>query len=62
MSKKSYVELQRELAEILARFERSEHEDVDVLLKDYETGAAIIAELEAYLKHAEVTIKKVKKV
>jgi exonuclease VII small subunit len=61
MSKKSYTELQKELDQILDTFERSEHEDVDALLKDYEKGSKIIVELEEYLKNAELTLKKIKK-
>ncbi|MCA9324299.1 exodeoxyribonuclease VII small subunit [Candidatus Saccharibacteria bacterium] len=59
--KKSYTQAQAELQEVLERFERSAHEDVDQLLADYDKGMKLIAELEAHLKDAELTLKKMQK-
>ncbi len=53
--------MQAELDEILEAFEHSTHEDVDTLLADYKKGTELIAQLEEYLKTAEVTLKKYKK-
>lgn len=58
--KKSYKQLQQELSEILEAFEQSAHEDVDIMLADYEKGMAIIKEIEATLEHAEIKLKKMK--
>lgn len=60
MSTKSFKQQQSELDEILSRFEHSEHEDVDELLKDYEKAMKLIESLDNYLKKAEISIKKIK--
>lgn len=57
---KTYKQLQDELQVILDRFEHATHEDVDALLKDYEAGKLLIAQLEKQLEQAELTLKKVK--
>jgi exonuclease VII small subunit len=57
---KTYKELQEELEIILDKFEHSAHEDVDELLKDYDAGKQLIAELEKQLQQAELTLKKAK--
>lgn len=55
---KTYAAIRAELDEIIERFERSAHTDVDELLKDYEKGKTLLAELEAMLDSAELKIKK----
>ena len=55
---KTYAQLRAELDEVIERFERSEHADVDELLKDYEVGKSLIKELETLLDSAELKIKK----
>ncbi len=59
-AQKTYKQLQADLQEILYKFENATHEDVDALLKDYETGKHLIAALEKQLQQAELTLKKVK--
>ena len=55
---KTYAAIRAELDEVIERFERSAHTDVDELLKDYEKGKTLLAELEAMLDSAELKIKK----
>lgn len=58
--KKSYKQLQEELSKILDTFEQSSHDDVDMMLADYEKGMAIIKEIETMLEKAELKLKKIK--
>ncbi len=57
-NQKPYAQLRTELDEVIERFERSEHVDVDELLKDYEKGKALLKDLETMLDSAELKIKK----
>lgn len=57
-SKKSYKELNEELAEIMAWFE-SEQVDLDQAVAKYEQANKLLAEMESYLKTAENKIKKI---
>ncbi|HXE10465.1 MAG TPA: exodeoxyribonuclease VII small subunit [Verrucomicrobiae bacterium] len=56
-SKKSYQELEAELRDIIAWFE-SDSFDVDQALVRYKRGLELLGELEAYLKTAENTVRK----
>lgn len=56
----SYSELKQELDEVLQAFESSTHEDVDDMLKDYEKAMELIKQLEAQLKSAQLSLKKIK--
>lgn len=57
--KTDYKALNRELDELLAKLQDDEL-DVDEAVTLYERGIAITSELEAYLKHAENTVAKIK--
>lgn len=57
-SKKSYKELNEQLAEIMAWFE-SEQVDLDQAVAKYEQATKLLAEMESYLKTAENKIKKI---
>ncbi len=57
-TQKTYKQLQDELQLLMDKFERSVHEDVDELLKDYDAGKKLIAELEKHLQQAELKLKK----
>ena len=52
-----YAELQEELDTILAELQRTDI-DVDEALKKYQRGQELIGQLEAYLKTAENTVKR----
>jgi len=56
--KKSYQELNEQLAEIMAWFE-SEEVDLDQAVTKYEQATKLLAEMEDYLKSAENKIKKI---
>lgn len=58
MKEKKFSELERELSEVTARIERSEYEELDEMLADYETGKNLIAELEKRLETAKNSIRK----
>jgi len=58
-SKQSFKSLQAELDEVLARLQ-DPATDVDEALKLHERGQVVIKELEAYLKHAQNSIRVVK--
>ncbi len=60
MVKKTYQELKIELDEIMTRLQAGEL-GVDESTKLYELGMKIVSELEARLKSAENTVKKIKK-
>lgn len=57
---KSYKQLEAELTAIVDKVEQASYEDLDELLKDYDTGIALVQQLEKKLKSAKNTIKKVK--
>jgi len=57
-SKKSYRELNEELAEIMAWFE-SEEVDLDQAVAKYEQATKLLAEMQTYLKSAENKVKKI---
>lgn len=61
MNKKSFAELERELAEVMERIERAEYDELDNLLTDYDSGKKIIEELEKRLQTAKNSISKIKK-
>lgn len=54
-----YQALQSELDDILVELQR-ETSDVDLALKQYARGLAIIKQLEDYLKTAENTVRELK--
>lgn len=58
---KSYRQLEEELEEILERVEHVNYDELDDLLKDYDAGKKLIAQLEERLKTAKNSIKKVSK-
>lgn len=60
MDKKSYKELEEELHEVMQRVEGARYDDIDALLKDYETGKTLIEALESHLERAKNTILKAK--
>ena len=57
---KSTIELQAELDELLLWFE-SDQIDIDEAVKKYEHGLKLVSDLQARLKSAENTIKKISK-
>lgn len=59
MTNKSYADLKTELDEVMVKLQDSEL-DIDEATKLYERGVKLVAELEKYLKQAEVKIEKVK--
>lgn len=59
MKNKRYKELEGELSIILDRIDRSEHDDLQDLLDDFESGQTIISELEKRLKAAELKVTKI---
>lgn len=59
MVNKSYRDLKTELDEVMAKLQDSEL-DIDEATKLHEKGVGLVAELEKYLKQAEVKIEKVK--
>lgn len=56
---KTYKELKSELDEIMQWFE-SDDVDVDKAIVKYEQGIKLVKELEAYLKTAENSVKKIR--
>jgi exodeoxyribonuclease VII small subunit len=58
-SGKDYAALSDELAQILDDLQREDN-GIEDALKQYERGLVIIAELEAYLEHAENTVHELK--
>jgi exodeoxyribonuclease VII small subunit len=58
-STKSYKELEEELSDVLERVESQSYDELDSLLKDYEKGMKLIAELQVKLETAKNSIKKV---
>jgi exodeoxyribonuclease VII small subunit len=59
MSKEqSYKELEAELHELLDRVEHQSYDELDDLLKDYDTGMKLIASLQEKLETAKNTVKK----
>ena len=57
--KKTYAQLESELSDVMHRIESADYEDLDQLLKDYDSGTAIINELEKKLKSAKTKITQV---
>ena len=58
--KKSFKTLESELDSIMERIETASYEELDDLLKDYEAGKKLIAELEKRLETAKNKITKAK--
>jgi exonuclease VII small subunit len=58
---KTYRELEDELSVILERVENASYDELDGLLKDYNTGIEIVGQLEKKLEAAKNTIKKAAK-
>jgi exodeoxyribonuclease VII small subunit len=58
---KSYKEIEAELHEVLNRVEHENYEDLDNLLKDYDTGMKLITVLQEKLETAKNSIKKAPK-
>lgn len=57
-AKKSYRQLNEELAEIMAWFE-SEQVDLDQAVAKYEQAVALITQMEEYLRLSQNKIKKI---
>jgi exodeoxyribonuclease VII small subunit len=55
----SYKEIELELQEVLSRVEHDSYEELDDLLKDYDKGMNLIAQLQEKLEKAKNSIKKV---
>lgn len=55
----NYKALQQELDTIVGNLQQNDL-DIEVAIKDYERGMAIVKELETYLEKAENTITKLK--
>lgn len=60
-TKRTYVQIKKELDEVLYSFESSSHADVDEMLVDYEKASNLIKELQVYLDTAEKTLVKLNK-
>lgn len=58
MATKSFKRLEQELNEILERVEHGSYDQLDELLKDYEAGSKILAQMEKQLETAKNTITK----
>ena len=58
--KKSFKMLENELDSIMERIETASYDELDDLLKDYEAGKKLIAELEKRLETAKNKITKAK--
>lgn len=58
---KTYRQLEEELQTVLGRVEGASYDELDDLLKDYDSGMKVIAELQKKLDTAKNTIKKAKK-
>jgi len=58
---KSYKQIEKELHEVLDRVEHESYEELDNLLKDYDLGMKLIAQLQNKLESAKNSIKKVAK-
>lgn len=56
----SYKQLEEELHELLDRIEHDSYDELDNLLKDYDKGMKLIADLQAKLEKAKNSVKKVK--
>ena len=56
--KKSFKELEQELDAVLERVESASYDELDDLLKDYDTGKKLIDQLEEKLTTAKNSIKK----
>jgi len=56
----SYKDLEAELHELLDRIEHDSYDELDNLLKDYDKGMKLIADLQAKLEKAKNSVKKVK--
>jgi exodeoxyribonuclease VII small subunit len=56
----SYKELETELNKVLDRVEHGSYDELDDLLKDYDTGMKLIASLQNKLETAKNSVKKVK--
>lgn len=61
MKDKTYKELESELSIILSNIDRSEHDDLQGLLDDFDKGQKIISELEKRIKAAELKVTKISK-
>ena len=57
---KSYNQLQQELDEIVDKFERSSHQDVDEMLQDNERAESLITALQKRLDDAQLRLNKTK--
>ena len=55
---KSYRQLEEDLGDILDRVEHANYDELDELLKDYNSGMKLIETLEKKLETAKNTIKK----
>lgn len=61
MSDKSYKDLEEELHSVLERIEQASYDELDDLLRDYDSGMKLIESLQNKLAKAKNSIKKVKK-
>jgi len=55
----TYKELESELHRLLDRIEHDSYDELDSLLKDYDKGMKLIADLQAKLEKAKNSVKKV---
>jgi exodeoxyribonuclease VII small subunit len=60
MAEKSYKQLESELHELLDRVEHDSYDELDNLLKDYDKGTKLIADLQSRLEKAKNSVVKVK--
>ena len=56
----TYKELEAELHELLDRIEHDTYDELDNLLKDYDKGMKLIADLQSKLEKAKNSVKKVR--
>lgn len=59
MKDKSYKQIEAELSQILSRIESGNYDDLDMIIKDYDAGKKLIAELQKRIDTAKNKIKKV---
>ncbi|MCA9346242.1 exodeoxyribonuclease VII small subunit [Candidatus Saccharibacteria bacterium] len=59
MKDKSYKQIEAELSQILSRIESGNYDDLDMIIKDYDAGKKLIAELQKRIDTAKNRIKKV---
>lgn len=58
-NEQSYKDIESELSEVLERVEHGSYDELDDLLKDYDTGMKLITSLQKKLETAKNSVKKV---